>query len=35
MKLQEYLAKPNKTIAEHARDLIKQAEILWDLHYID
>ena len=35
MKLQEYLAKPNKTIAEHARDLIKQAEILWDLHYIN
>lgn len=35
MKLQEYLAKPNKTIAEHAQDLIRQAEILWDFHYIN
>lgn len=34
MELQEYLAKPNKTIAEHAKDLIRQAEILKELHYI-
>jgi CRISPR-associated endonuclease/helicase Cas3 len=33
-KIQDYLAKPNKTIKEHADDLLKQAEILKDLGYV-
>lgn len=33
-KIQDYLAKPNKTIEEHAKDLLEQAKILWSLGYI-
>lgn len=33
-KIKDYLAKPNKTIGEHADDLLKSAEILWNLNYI-
>lgn len=32
--IQDYLAKPDKTIKEHAEDLLMQAEILWDLGYV-
>ena len=33
-KIQDYLAKPNKTIGQHADDLLKQAELLWNMKYI-
>lgn len=33
-KIQDYLAKPGKTIKEHAEDLLLQAEILWTLGYV-
>lgn len=33
-EIKDYLAKPDKTIGEHAEDLLKMAEILWDLGYV-
>lgn len=34
MKIEDYLAKPDRTIGQHAGDLLKQADILWKLGYI-
>lgn len=33
-RIEDYLAKPDKTIGEHASDLLRMAAILWELKYI-